>query len=347
MGKLFTNIINSRLSIWAEYYHVYIEAQAGFRAKMSTVDNVFVLQNLINHVLNENKQLFCAFVDFTKAFDYIVRDNLWYKLYILGLRGNLFSLIKSMYNHVYSRVKHQNELGAMFESHLGVRQGECLSPLLFSLYINDLEEVLYLKGAKGVDTGLLKFFLLLYADDIVIFANSAEELQSNLNILEEYCNKWKLKVNISKTKVMVFRKGGRLPLNLQFLYQISPLEVVNKFTYLGIVFSSGGSLMHATKTLSGQAHNAIFILRKYLNKFTNITPEHKLELFEKLIRPILLYGSEVWGFSKRLPIERIQTQFLKYVLSVKTTTQNDFVYAETGRLDIMSHCVTNIIKYWF
>ena len=276
IGKLFTNILNTRLSNWAEYYQIYIEAQAGFRAKMSTIDNIYVLQNLINHVLNDNKQLFCAFIDFTKAFDYIVRDNLWYKLYRLGIRGHVLAVIKSMYNHVYSRVKHENSLGTMFESYLGVRQGECLSPLLFSLFINDLEEELYIKGAKGIDTGLLKFFLLLYADDIVIFANSAEEMQDNLNILEEYCNKWKLKVNKDKTKVIVFRKGGRLPMNLQFLYQGHPLEIVSTFTYLGVVFSSGGSLMQATKTLSGQAHKAIFKLRKHLNKFVQITPQHKI-----------------------------------------------------------------------
>ena len=54
---------------------------------MSTVDNVFVLYNLISHVLNQGKQLYCVFIDFTKAFDYKVRDNLWYKLVKLGLRG--------------------------------------------------------------------------------------------------------------------------------------------------------------------------------------------------------------------------------------------------------------------
>ena len=60
--------------------YIYIEAQAGFRANMSTADNVFVLHGMINHMLNSNKKLFCAFVDFTKAFDYVIRDIVWYKL---------------------------------------------------------------------------------------------------------------------------------------------------------------------------------------------------------------------------------------------------------------------------
>jgi len=76
MRKIFTRILNNRLSDWAESYNVYIEAKAaGFRAKMSTVDNVFVLHGLLTHVLNKGQHLYCAFIDFTKALDYIVRVN--------------------------------------------------------------------------------------------------------------------------------------------------------------------------------------------------------------------------------------------------------------------------------
>ena len=64
----------------------------------------------------------------------------------------------------------------VFFSNLGVRQGECLSPFLFSMYLNDLEATIILNGAKGTDIGMLKLFLLLYADDIVLFANFAIEL---------------------------------------------------------------------------------------------------------------------------------------------------------------------------
>ena len=145
LGKLFTRVINNRLSQWAEEYSVYIEAQAGFRSGMGTVDNIFVLHGLICHILNQEKHLYCAFVDFTKAFDYIVRDNLWAKLIKLGLRGNILNIIKSMYNSVKSRVKYCNELSSEYECHLGVRQGECLSPFLFSMYLNDIENIFFRK----------------------------------------------------------------------------------------------------------------------------------------------------------------------------------------------------------
>ena len=234
LGKLFTRVVNNRLLEWSEKYFVLIEAQAGFRANMSTVDDIFVLHGLISHILNHGKKLYCAFIDFTKAFDYVVRENLWCKLIKLGLRGKILNIIKSMYRSVKSRVKYCNKLGNEFYCKLGVRQGECLSPLLFSMILNDIEEEFVLSGFEGLDMNTFKIFMLLYADDIVLFSNSPEELQEGLNLLSNYCKRWKLKINISKTKVMVFRRGGMLPRNLVFYYEGEPLEIVSKFKYLGI-----------------------------------------------------------------------------------------------------------------
>ena len=59
---------------------------------------------------------------------------------------------------------------------------------------------------------MVKLFLLLYADDIVLFADSADKLQSLHNILENYCSRWKLTVNTSKTKILIFRNGEILHL---------------------------------------------------------------------------------------------------------------------------------------
>ena len=80
LGKLFTRIINTRLDNWAEIYGVYIEAQNGFRRERGTIDNIFILQQLLHSYISNCKTLYTCFIDFSKAFDYIVRDNLWYKL---------------------------------------------------------------------------------------------------------------------------------------------------------------------------------------------------------------------------------------------------------------------------
>ena len=138
-----------------------------------------------------------------------------------------------------------------------------------------------------------------------------------MNLLHEYCLHWKLKVNVSKTKVMIFKKGGTIPQNTIFLYDGVPVEIMNKFCYLGIVFTTGGSLCNAQSHLSGQALKAIFKLNKYLHKFTYISPQHKLELFDKLVSPILNYCSEVCCFAKDSSIEKVQMHFCKRLLGVK------------------------------
>ena len=337
LGKLFSRILNNRLTDWAEEYHIYVEAQAGFRKNMGTIDNIFVLHGVINHMLNENKKLYVAFIDYTKAFDYVVRENIWYKLLNYGVRGKIIDVIRSMYENIKSKVKYENRLSNDFTCLLGVRQGECLSPFLFSMYVNDLEEKLAGDGFKGVEVGMLKLLLLLYADDIVIFSETAEGLQKGLHILKDYCDKWKLIINTSKTKIMVFRKGGKG----------ENIEIVKNFTYLGVVFTTGGSFMETHETLSDQALKAIFKLKSYVNKFTDFSVSHMLGLFDKLILPILTYGSEVSGFSKADNIERTHLQFCKHLLGVKKQTQNNFVYGELGRVPLRNHRLVSVIRYWF
>ena len=87
------------------------------------------------------------------------------------------------------------------------------------------------------------------------------------------------------------------------------LNIVNKCDYLGIVFTPGGSFFEAQTTLSGQALKAKLAMNRYLINFVHIKPSHTLDLFDKLIAPILNYGSEVWGLAKADNIERVHLQF--------------------------------------
>ena len=221
-----------------------------------------------------------------------------------------------------------------------------MSSFLFYVYIDDIEDTLSNKGFKGVDLGMLKLYLLLYADDIVLFSESEGDLQNGLDILKDYCNRWKLIVNVEKTKVMIFKKGGRLRRGINFRYDGKELEIVNKFCYLGILFSPGLSYTDAHNTLAGQALKALFKLNGYLYKFVDISVSHSLSLFDKLITPILSYGQEVWGFQSAIQIERIQLHFCKQLLGVKRQTQNAFIYGELGRLPLQQRRYLSIIKYW-
>ena len=101
---------------------------------------------------------------------------------------------------------------------MGVRQGECLSPFLFSMYINDIEDYVKTHGFQGINTGHVRMFLLLYADDTVIISENRQDLQLGLDIVENYCNKWKIILNIEKTKILIFRQGGKLSVNDRWFY---------------------------------------------------------------------------------------------------------------------------------
>ena len=134
------------LLIGLKHIPFFIEAKAGFRENMSTVDNIFVLHGLITHFINNGKQLFCSFIDFSKAFDYVVRDILWFKLIKYGVRGKILDIIASMYRDVKFKVKLNNKLSDEFSCMTGFRHGECLSPILFAMYVNDIEEEFITKG---------------------------------------------------------------------------------------------------------------------------------------------------------------------------------------------------------
>ena len=285
-------------------------------------------------------------MDFTKVFDFLVRDVIWYKLIKYGVRSKLLNIIRSMYESVKIRVKYKNTVSEEYTCSLGVCQGESVSPFLFSMYLNDIEEHFMLKGYEGIDVGLLKLFLLLYADDIVIFSETEEGLRKGLLLLEEYCDRWRLTVNTDKTKVMIFKKGGRNRNDMNFCYKNKKIEIVKQFTYLGIKFTTGGSFHDTFEVLADQAVKAIYKLKHELIKFPTITVKHQLELFDKLIFPILNYGAVVWGLSDCQKIERIHLHFCKNLLGVKKQTQNDFIYGELGRTTLLNKRVIHVIKYW-
>ena len=121
-------------------------------------------------------------------------------------------------------------------------------------------------------------------------------------------------MNIEKTKIVIFRKGGQISVNDRWFYNGSQIEATKHFTYLGMVFFSGGSFSENQNKIAGQAQKAIFSVQKMLD---DIKCDMYCDLFDKLITPILCYGSELWGFNRGDTIERVHLQFLKKILRLK------------------------------
>ena len=185
LGKLFTSVINARLNRYSNEVNLLNENQTGFRKGYSTLDHIFLLKNIIDILVNQCKQkLFCAFVDYKKAFDTVWRSALWHKMLESGISGNLYNVILNMYNNIKSCVNVNGVLSEYFISVNGVRQGKNLSPFLFALFINDIEEFLIQYGCDPIKIPVsdlntfLKLLIVLYADDTVLFATSKQNLQN-------------------------------------------------------------------------------------------------------------------------------------------------------------------------
>ena len=142
---------------------------------------------------------------------------------------------------------HNHEMSESFPCRLGVRQGECLSTFLFAMYINDLESHLY--SADG-DVTINDFkLMLLYADYLVIFAETPTPLQLENVKLYNYYKKWKLLTNAEKSKIALFRKGTRACQEKWFYGEII-FPVRPRNPYLGLFFSSNGSYSRTQSILA-------------------------------------------------------------------------------------------------
>ena len=181
LGKVFDQILNLRLAKWVESLNILYNTQAGFRKNFSTEDNIFVLNTLITKSRYDGQKLYCAFIDYKKAFNSVYREGLWYKLMRYGCRGRLLKLLISMYSNTVSCIQTKEGITEFFKSFIGVQQGAVLSPLLFSLYVNDLNEALLDRDGVFMDDISIK--VLLYADDLVLVLNTIDGFKT---ILTDY-----------------------------------------------------------------------------------------------------------------------------------------------------------------
>ncbi len=373
LGKLFTYILNSRLNSWAEDNSVLSDCQFGFRTEKSTVDCLFILNGLVQYFLNSSQTLYCSFIDLSRAFDSIGRNALWFKLQKSGIPCKIINLIKNMYNKIRLCVRRsfsqmspedfENKLNEEYNEHdtlepnkensnpdftsfSGVFQGECLSPFLFSMFVNDISEYLADNNEVGIYINEICITALLFADDMIIFSKCRDGLQRGLDALKDYCDLWGLEVNKNKTKCLAFKKGGKISQLDRWTYDGMELETVSHFKYLGFVFGSSGKLPKSLNNILTQSYKALFNMKLIQHQYPEINIEIQLHLFKSLVLPVLNYGSEVWGFAEANELEKLHLGFLKNILSVKKSTPNAFVYKEIETLPLITKRLVQIFKFW-
>ena len=262
LGKLFLKVLNNRLENFISKRNLKCDEQIGFCRGKRTSDHMFILKTLIEKYTKQGvKHLYTCFIDFKKAFDKVWHIGLFFKLREMGVSDLFYNVLKNMYLNTELCVKASPDtLTDFFPSEIGVRQGDNLSPTLFKIFVNDLPGI-FKEGCSPVSLLDNKLNCLLYADDLLLLSESPDGLQTCINRLSEYCDKWGLEINIKKSKVLIFNNTGKLS-NSQFVYKNVKLENIKKYTYLGVTFTASGTFSDAKQDLTKKGLKALFKVKK-------------------------------------------------------------------------------------
>lgn len=346
--KLFTDILNVRAYKWAERLKLIPEVQAGFRIFRGVLDNIYSLQSIIHNRLRlQGGKLYALFVDYRRAFDSVPHNSLWTKLGRLGLSSKYINILQSLYERATVQIRTSQGLSDTAEISEGVLQGEKLSPLLFNLYLSDITTFFDEQGIQGVDIDdRTKINLLLYADDLVLLANGAADLKRKMKCLEAYCRLNGLTINISKTKIMVFRRGGPLPAAYHnFSLNDKPVEIVPNFTYLGVKFAptAGGLAASTTNVLKAKVASASVI--RTCSKIGADSWSGILRMYHSVVVPTLTYTAAIWSLRHLDLMETAQANFVKSLFYLPRSAPGYIIRLETGLVKIRCLILIQALKW--
>ena len=341
VGKFLADMILQRLTTLAR--RVYPESQQGYREGRGTIDGIFTVRQLMEKSREQHRNLYIAFIDFTKAFDTVNRQLLFSILEKIGCPPKLTNLIKLLYTNVKARLIVDGELSKLFKYNSGVKQGCKLAPTLFGIYAAVLLLVAF-KDIKHRRSILIrfrtdgKFFDLRrlkakskvmhefireaqYADDIAVMSDSSEGLQELLDAYNAAAKRFGLRINAGKTEVMCMG-----PEVIFFVDEI-PLKNVDRFKYLGSFVTKDCKLqveltsrIQATSSAFGRLRHRVFDNR-------DLTISTKIAVYKQCLLPILLYGSETWTLYS-YEIRQLRTFQQRHLRSIMKIKWDDYVSNE-------------------
>jgi hypothetical protein len=197
------------------------------------------------------------------------------------------------------------------------------------------------EGLKTVSSELkdrlnlyFKFFIILYADDTVIMAESAANLQKQLDSFSDYCDIWRLKLNVEKSKIVGFFSQGRTPNNFKFDFNGKQPEIVDEFNYLGVLLTKNCNFNKSKMFAVNKGTKAMYEVLK-LGRIHTLSINCQLDLFDKMVKPTLLYGCEICGYGNIEIIERVPITFCKLLLQLKNSTPTYMIYGESSEVILL------------
>jgi hypothetical protein len=300
-------VIKDQLLSYLRARGLLSKQQHAFIAKHSTVTNLLECTNDWMIAMHSRGSVDVIYVDFSHAFDSVVHSKLIHKLTIYGISGNLLKWIYAFLSNRFQCVVTEHCFSAWSPVISGVPQGSVLGPILFILYIDDINIIC---------TGSVT--LKLFADDLKLYSTIKSDcdnnsLQATLDKLQLWCSEWQLTVNINKCHVIHIGKGIY---NHVYSFDGHQLHVCDKVCDLGIEIDSDLSFDAHINMIVGKAYSRIGILFK---GFSSRNVALLVKAYVTYIRPTLEYASSVWSpyMLKHInAIEKIQKHFTKRIPSI-------------------------------
>lgn len=353
--RLYAGMLNARLLKFTEDNNLRAPSQAGFRPRLSTVHQLFTLQHFIDHQRAQKQPLFCCFVDLKGAYERVSRPLLWEALKRLGISGQMLGAVQSLYENSDVSMNIEGKTGQQLPSKTGVKQGCPLSPTLFGLLLDGLHR--HLK-VSCPDAGLevhngLRVAELGYADDFVLLASSANELQKLIDATAEFCAFIGMIVSTEKTKVLVFSTHHPGP--LQWSCAGQPLHWVSEFKYLGITFSSTDGCHKTYAPLHQRSWAAWALLQRQYGQLKCATSVALLlHLYDVCVPPTASYGCEVWGVRRlggdlqkaRAQLESAHVKMLRQIAGVRTSAPTAILFKELEMRPLVHVWWQRTVQFW-
>ena len=252
---------------------------------------------LIQKKICNHRKLYVAFIDFRKAFDSVARTKLCNILRKRGVKGKTYQAIVCMYNVVKAKVRSGSDLTDSFMCPRALKQGDICSPILFSMFIDELANEIMERGRHGIQLtpDLVQIFLFMFADDVILASCTVCGLQNQLNILWKTAERLGLAVNLDKSNII--RNDGYIASCEKWVYGENVMTVVNQYKCLGIYLSTRLTFSHALNDIAQGAKKGVVGIFKLLWSLGERSPSIFFKLFNTQIQPMLNYGAEVWGTS--------------------------------------------------
>ena len=328
ISKVLERIVHMQLLEHFDSLNIFYENQYGFRSKHSTELAAVELLDRIVSQMDNNDTPINIYLDLSKAFDTLDHDILLYKLQYYGVRGNALLLLRSYLENRQQFVEYGNIESDYLPLSTGVPQGSILGPLLFIIYIND------------INMATSTFKATIYADDTALSATLSAFSVSELSVEEKInkeldkVNDWfklnKLSLNIAKTKAMLFHTPQKRVIPPNIMINDTNIEFVNNFNYLGIIFDSNLSWNYHIDMVSRKIARTVGVMARLKNF---LPAKVLLTLYNSLILPYLNYGLVVWG-EKCLKLFTIQKRAVRLILNAKYNSHTNPIFKELKLLKI-------------